>query len=102
MKETEQNMYMVMCTMMTKCDFEVDDFDDEYLYPMAAEKQFTDIKFPLCVRTMKQHQDEDASIQKMIKKTDTDQYTIKEIEGVFLVHNHNRILVPVSMRDKIL
>ena len=51
---------------------------------------------------MKQHQDEDASIQKMIKRTDTDRYTIKEVEGVFLVHDHNRILVPMSMRDKVL
>ena len=51
---------------------------------------------------MKQHQNEDASIQKLIKKTNTNQYTIKEVEGVFLVHNNNTILVPMSMRDKVL
>ena len=49
---------------------------------------------------MKQHQDEDAFIQKLIEKTNTDQYTIKEVEGVFLVHNHNKILVLLSMRNR--
>ena len=95
-------MCMVMCTMMSQCDFECDDFDNEYLYPIAAEQEFAESQFPLCVRTMKHHQDEDASIQKLIKKTNTDRYTIKEVEGVFLIHDHNRILVPMSMRDKVL
>ena len=38
MKETEQNVCMVMCTIISQCDFEYDDFDDKYLYPMAAGK----------------------------------------------------------------
>ena len=42
MKEVEQNGYMVICTMMSQRDFEIDDLDDEYLYPMAAEKEFPD------------------------------------------------------------
>ena len=54
MKEADhQNGDMVMCTMMSQCDFECDDFDDEYLYPMIAEKEFANSQFPLCVRTMK-------------------------------------------------
>ena len=56
---------------------------------MAAEQEFADSQFPLCVCTIKQHQDEDASIQKLIRKIDIDRYTIKEDEGVFLVHDHN-------------
>ena len=72
MKEVEQNVCMVMCTMMSLCDFECDEFNDEYLYPIAAEREFADSQFLLCVRTMKQHQDEDASIQKMIKRADID------------------------------
>ena len=51
MTEAEQNVNFVMCTMMSQCDFEVDEFDDEYSYPMAAEKEFVDRQFPLCVRT---------------------------------------------------
>ena len=62
MKEADQNVNMVMFTMMSQCDFECDNFDDEYLYSMAAEQKFADSHFPLCVCTMKQHQDEDASI----------------------------------------
>ena len=42
MKEAEQNVYMVMCTMMSQCDFECDEFDDEYLYPITAEREFAD------------------------------------------------------------
>ena len=87
---------------MSKRDFECTDFDDEYLCFIAAEKEFTDSQFPLCACTMKQHQGEYASIQKMIRKSDTNQYTIKKIEGFVLVHNSNRMLVPMSMRDKVL
>ena len=74
---------MIMCTMMSQCDFECGNFDDEYLYLMATKQEFADGQFFLCVRTMKQHQEEDASIQKLIKKTNNDRYTIKEIKGVF-------------------
>ena len=52
MKGVEKNVCMVMCTIMSQCDFEVDEFDDEYLYPMTAEKEFADSQFPLYVRTM--------------------------------------------------
>ena len=51
---------------------------------------------------MEQHQDEDTLIQKLIKKTDTNQCTIKGIEVAFLVHDNNRILVLMSMRDEVL
>ena len=88
--------------MMSQYDLEVDAFDDVYLYLMAAEKEFTDSQFPLFVCTMKQHQYEDASIQKLIERTNTDWYTIKEVEGAFLVHDYNRILVQMSMRVKVL
>lgn len=40
--------------------------------------------------------------QQLIKRTNTDCYTIKEVEGVFLVHNTNITLLPISMRDRIL
>ena len=46
MKEADQNVNMVMCTMMSQCDFECDDFEDEYLYPMATEQEFADSYFP--------------------------------------------------------
>ena len=95
-------MNMVMCMMMSQCDFEFDEFDDEYLYSIAAEKEFADSQFLSCVHTMKQHQDEDVSIQKLTEKTNTDRCTIKEVEEVFSVHDHNRNLVPLSMRGKVL
>ena len=41
-------------------------------------------------------------IQKLIKKTGTNRYTIKKVGRVFLIHDNNRILVPISMRDKVL
>ena len=59
MKEAEQNTCMAICTKKSQCDFGCDDFNDDYLYPMAAEKEFADSQFPLCIGMMKQHQDED-------------------------------------------
>ena len=72
MKEADQNVCMVMCIMMSQCDFEVDEFDDEYLYPITTEQEFADCQFPFCIHTMKQHKGEDISIQEMIEKTNTD------------------------------
>ena len=70
--------------MVSQCDFECDKFDDEFVYPMAAEKEFTDSKFLLDVCTMKEHLDKDINIQRMVKRTDIDYYMIKEVEeGVF-------------------
>ena len=40
MKESDQNVCMMLCTMMSQFDFECDEFDDKHLYPMAAEKEF--------------------------------------------------------------
>ena len=57
---------------MSQCDFECDEFDDEYLYSLVAEKELADSQFPLDVCTMKEHQDKDISIQKLMDKTDTD------------------------------
>ena len=72
---------------MSKYDFEWEEFDDEYLYPMAIEKEFTGLKFLSDVRTTKQHQDKDEASQKSIKRTNVDWSTIKEVEGVFLTHD---------------
>ena len=91
---------MQMCNVMSQCDFECDGFNGEYLYPMAAEKEFADSEFLLDARTMKEHQNIDANIQKQSKRTDTDRFTSKEVEEVFLIHENNRILVPMSMREK--
>ena len=52
MKEVDQNVNTVMCAMMSQCDFEVEEFNDEYLYPVAAEQEFADSQFSLCVHTM--------------------------------------------------
>ena len=57
MKEAEQNVCMFMCTVISQCDFECDDFNDEYLYPMATEKKYVDSQFPLYVFTIKKHQE---------------------------------------------
>ena len=70
MKEAEQNVCMQMCNMMSQCEFECDEFDDEYLYPMAAEKELADSEFPLDVLKIKEHQDKDRNIQKQNKRTD--------------------------------
>ena len=76
---------MQMRNVMSQCDFECDGFDDEHLYPMAAEKEFADSQFPLDVRTMKENQCKDVSIQKLIEKTNTNQYTIKKLKECFSV-----------------
>ena len=67
---------------------------------MSAEKEFTDSKFSLDIHTMSEYQDNDDN--KPSKRTGTVYYIIKEVEGVLLIYNNNRILVPESMKDKVL
>ena len=87
---------------MSCCEFECDEFDNKFLYPMVADKEFSDSKFPLDVRTMKEYQYKDTNNQKLSKRRITNQYTIIQVEGVFLVHNNNRILVLEFMSDRVL
>ena len=65
MKKVEQNVCMQICNIMSCCDFECYEFNGEFPYPMAAEKEFADREFPLDVRTMKEHQDKNTNIQKL-------------------------------------
>ena len=69
---------------------------------MTAKMEFADSEFLLDICTMKEHQDKDTNIQKLSKRTNTNWYTSKEIEGVFLIHNNNRTIVPEFMKDKVL
>lgn len=52
MKEVEQNNCMLMWNMISQCEFGCDEFNDEYLYHMAAEKKFADSQFLINVYTM--------------------------------------------------
>ena len=39
---------------MSQCDFECGEFDDEFLYHMAAENEYAGSEFPLDICTMKE------------------------------------------------
>ena len=62
MKKVDQNMWIMLCTMMSQCDFEWDEFNDQYLYPLAAEKEFADSEFLLDVWKMEVRQDNNTNI----------------------------------------
>ena len=56
---------------------------------MAVEKELANSEFPLGILIMKKHQYEDEQIYKLTKRLDTDQYTNKEVEGIFLLEENN-------------
>jgi hypothetical protein len=89
---------------MSQLGFE-SNVDDEYVYPLAVEKELADKQYPLDVLLLKTRQDTDTKIQPK-KNTDgvwkSDRYTTKVVEGVELIHNNGKILVPVSLQECVL
>jgi hypothetical protein len=52
----------VMCNVMSQCQFD-SNVDDEYMYPMAVEREFADKQYPLDVSLFKTNQDADTKLQ---------------------------------------
>ena len=93
-----------MCYVMSNCQFE-SNVDDEYMYPLAAEREFADKQYPLDVTLFKTNQDADTKLQTKVQanqKWNNQRFTTKEIEGVELIHDNGKILVPEQLWERVL
>jgi hypothetical protein len=94
----------VMCYVMSQCTFD-SNVDDEYMYPMAVEQEFADKQYPLGVSLFKTNQDADSKLKTEVKanqKWNNDRYTAKEVEGVELIYDNGKILVPQQLWERVL
>jgi hypothetical protein len=51
---------------MSQCQFD-SNVNDEYMYPMAVEREFADKQYPLDVSLFKTNQDADTKLQTKVK-----------------------------------
>ena len=90
-----------------------DDSEDLLLNDEVSESQsrffvqdeYMDMEFALDAKMFKEHQDRDEELQKKLKtalKNDNTSYTIKNVEGTDLIHLNNRIVVPSTLRQRVM
>ena len=68
---------------------------------------FDNCEFALDVRMFEQHQKQDKVLQTIVNKElekhpNGTTYTTKEVEGVYLIHMNNKILVPATLQERVL
>ena len=91
--------------------FDEDMFEsDERLLTLSdaakfIDEEYMDCEFPLDVRMFEKHQQKDEKMQRQARKAienGSDVISQKEVEGVTLIHQNNLILVPETLKEKVL
>ena len=104
-----------MCTKMVRQDMEEsDDEYDDLLHDMEISEsqarhfiqdEYYDCEFALDVRMFKEHQERDIKLQDKVKKSlkqEVSAYSVKEVEGVELIHCRNKIVVPSTLIQRVM
>ena len=89
---------------MNSLEFELG-CDNEFLYKLTEETEIVEDTWSLSISRMQQDQLNDNEFQKDLKilmKCQPQKYTKKEIDGVKLIHKHDRILVLKGSQQHIL
>ena len=79
--------------------------DNKRLYELTEETEIVEEMWPLSLSCMHQDQCNDEKFQKELKilmKQHPFKYTKMKIEGIELIHEHDRILVPKGSQQRIL
>ena len=68
---------------------------------------FDNCEFALDVRMFEKHQQKDKVVQNIVKKElerhpNGTKYTTKEVEGVYLIHKNNKIIVPTTLQERVM
>ena len=69
------------------------------------KSQLADKQYPLDVLLLKTRQDTDTKLQSKVNTYGvwkSDRYTTNVVEGVESIHNNGKILVPVSLQERVL
>ena len=69
--------------------------------------RFDNCEFALDVRMFEQHQKQDKVLQTIVNKEldkhpNGTKYTTKEVEGVYLIHENNKIIVPATLQERVM
>ena len=101
------------CQNMNTVSLADNDFEDLLVGDETSESQsryfiqdeFMDMEFALDVKTFKEQQDRDQELQKKLKtalKNNYTSYSTKNVEGTDLIHLNNKIVVPSTLRQRVM
>ena len=86
-------------------DLLVNDEVSESQSRFFVQDEYMDMEFALDVKMFKEHQDRDQELQKKLKtalKNDNSSYSNKNVEGTDLIHFNNKIVVPSTLRQRVM
>ena len=71
------------------------------------DARFNNCEFAFDVRIFEQHQQQDKVLQTIVNKElerhpNGTKYTTKEVEGVYLIHENNKIIVPTTLQERVM
>ena len=103
----------LLCKNMNVVSLADNDCEDPLVGDETSESQsrffiqdeFMDMEFALDVKMFKEHQDRDQELQKKLKsalKNKSPSYSVKNVEGTELIHLNNRIVVPSTLRKRVM
>lgn len=87
---------------MSELKFYSDEFSEDYLYPMASEREIQGDVYPLSVQLFREEQQLDEALLAVVERDRVARYTNKMVEGVALIHDHSKMYVPESLRKSLL
>ena len=104
------NNFCKVLVAMNMTNSPTKEISDEITALDASE--FNDACFDNCefthdVRIFEQHQQQDKVLQTIVNKElerhpNGTKYTTKEVEGVYLIHENNKIIVPTTLQERVM
>ena len=108
-KRTNKECHEFLKNMMAM-DIESDPFDTterviKLIEAEALVEEISDSEFPLDVHMFKTHQHNDTKLQQRVSKAiknGSKVISLKKVEGVDLLHENNKIIVPNTLKQRVL
>ena len=77
----------------------------QMLFPMACEENLQDQYFPLASDIINTYREDDEELERLMasaERQNSERFTVREVDGVELIHDGNQIFVPAALRDRVL
>ena len=101
---SDDNPHVEMLHSMLELDNK-DNTYDKSLYESTGEQQDAEDSFALSFSHMQQDQQNDRAFNNEVEKLlrqNLDRFTQKEIDGIQLIHENDRVLVPMAARERLI
>lgn len=102
----EARRQMELCKAMNEMAFEAGEFDEEDITPLDAMKhideKYKECEFEQDVRMFHYHQGKDEELAQRVAKDKAGAFSLKKVEGVLLLHENSKIVVPTTLKERVM